>query len=111
MNANLDFNLYFQFFHTHSNFNFFNGHVLASREDLNNITFFRTYDAAPAPNLNSTYTKPVAAESESYDMTPSRDELPPKPLKDEENYDIGDLRSDEVNNVIKQHLPIQFRLL
>jgi hypothetical protein len=42
----------------------------------------------------------VAAESESYDMTPSRDELPPKPLKDEENYDIGDLRSDEVNNVI-----------
>jgi len=46
-------------------------------------------------------------------MTPSRDELPPKPLKDEENYDIGDLRSDEVHNrnVIKQHLPIQFRLL
>jgi hypothetical protein len=44
-------------------------------------------------------------------MTPSRDELPPKPLKDEENYDIGDLRSDEVHNVIKQDLPIQFRLL
>jgi hypothetical protein len=41
--------------------------------------------------MNTTYTK------ESYDMTPSRDELPPAPLHDPNNYDIADLKSDEVN--------------
>ena len=68
------------------------------REALINHLFFtyRTYDKiVPDKKLNSTFTKPTA-ESESYDMTPSRDEMPPQPLKDEDNYDIGDLKSDEV---------------
>ena len=43
--------------------------------------------------MNSTYTKP-----DSYDMTPSRDELPPKPPASQDNYGIDDLKSDEVTN-------------
>ncbi len=42
-------------------------------------------------DLNSTYSK----ETQSYDITPARHELPPEPLKDEENYDIGDIKSDD----------------
>ena len=60
------------------------------------IFLFRTYDKISDKKLNGTFTKEAAAESESYDMTPSRDELPPQPSKDEENYGIEDLHSDEV---------------
>jgi hypothetical protein len=28
-------------------------------------------------------------------MTPAREDLPPQPLRDENNYDISDIRSDE----------------
>ena len=28
-------------------------------------------------------------------MTPSKEELPPQPLRDEDNYDISNIRSDE----------------
>ena len=65
------------------------------------IFLYRTYDKVPDKKLNGTFTKEAAAESESYDMTPSRDELPPQPSKDEENYGIEDLHSDEVMNVIQ----------
>ena len=56
----------------------------------------------PAENPNSTFTKenvkPIKlanATVTSYDITPARHELPPEELVDEDNYDIGDLRSDE----------------
>ena len=32
-------------------------------------------------------------------MTPSKDEMSPKPLKNPDNYDIHDLKSDEVRLV------------
>ena len=51
---------------------------------------------------NSTYTKEPTGAGKmvnttvtSYDITPARHELPPEELVDEDNYDIGDLRSDE----------------
>ena len=51
---------------------------------------------------NSTYTKEPTGPGKmvnttvtSYDITPARHELPPEELVDEDNYDIGDLRSDE----------------
>lgn len=53
----------------------------------------QTYDKDTS-QLNSTYTKP-ADSTQSYDITPARHELPPEPLKDQENYDIGDLKSDD----------------
>jgi inner centromere protein len=51
-------------------------------------------------NQNSTFTKENSARVAnttvtSYDITPARHELPPEELIDEDNYDIGDLRSDE----------------
>ena len=56
----------------------------------------RTYDKNDTSQLNSTYTKPADQSTvASYDITPARHELPPEPLKDEENYDIGDLKSDD----------------
>ena len=55
-----------------------------------------------AVNHNSTYTKENLVTAKvanttvtSYDITPARHELPPEELVDEDNYDIGDLRSDE----------------
>jgi len=60
--------------------------------------------------LNSTYTKPADStftkdnpanttytkdDPQTYDITPARHELPPEPLKDKENYDIMDLKSDD----------------
>ena len=58
--------------------------------------------------LNSTYTKPADStftkenpanttytKDDNYDITPARHELPPEPLKDKENYDIMDLKSDD----------------
>lgn len=68
-----------------------------------------TYDK-DASQLNSTYTKPAdssqlnstytkAADQsqtyQSYDITPARHELPPEPLKEESNYNIEDLKSDD----------------
>ena len=70
----------------------------------------QTYDKEPtaAAQLNSTYTKPADTSSaklnstyskdttiQSYDITPARHELPPSPLKDEDNYDIDGLKSDD----------------
>jgi len=59
----------------------------------------QTYDKNETSQLNSTYTKPAdqskAQTYSSYDITPAKHELPPEPLKDEENYDIGDLKSDD----------------
>merc|ERR1712088_226252 len=55
----------------------------------------QTYDKNETSQLNSTYTKPADQTTQSYDITPARHELPPEPLKDEENYDIGDLKSDD----------------
>ena len=53
-------------------------------------------------NHNSTFTKNTTGPAKgvnttvnSYDITPARHELPPEELVDENNYDIGDLRSDE----------------
>ncbi len=62
---------------------------------VNNATF-----NSNESQLNSTYTKPAAPAAskttvQSYDITPARHELPPEPLKDEDNYDIGDIRSDD----------------
>ena len=40
--------------------------------------------------------KPVDQSStQSYDITPAKHELPPEPLEDEENYNIGDLKSGD----------------
>lgn len=44
---------------------------------------------------NANVTKEAKNDVSSYDMTPARHELPPEPLVDKDNYDIGDLRSDE----------------
>ena len=57
----------------------------------------QTYDKNnDTSQLNSTYTKPVdQSTTQSYDITPARHELPPEPLEDEENYNIGDLKSDD----------------
>jgi len=59
--------------------------------------------------LNTTYEKPSSAkptnkaldrtvnmdqQPQSYDMTPARNELPPEPLRDEDNYGLEDLDSD-----------------
>merc|ERR1739844_422908 len=55
----------------------------------------QTYDKKETSQMNSTYTKPADQTTQSYDITPARHELPPEPLKDEENYDIGDLKSDD----------------
>ena len=58
-----------------------------------NQTFDKNNDTS---QLNSTYTKPVdQSTTQSYDITPARHELPPEPLEDEENYNIGDLKSDD----------------
>ena len=53
-------------------------------------------------NPNSTFTKENKQISKvanttvsSYDITPARHELSPEQLKDEDNYDIAGLRSDE----------------
>ena len=62
-----------------------------------------TTSAAVRPaNHNSTFTKENVVTSKianttvtSYDITPARHELPPEELIDEDNYDIGDIRSDE----------------
>merc|ERR1712223_537019 len=65
--------------------------------------------AKPAADLNTTYEKPSSAkpnnkaldrtvnmdqQPQSYDMTPARCELPPEPLRDEDNYGLEDLDSD-----------------
>merc|ERR1719282_1320366 len=66
--------------------------------------------AKPAADLNTTYEKPSSAkpsnkaldrtvnldqqQPQSYDMTPARHELPPEPLRDEDNYGLEDLDSD-----------------
>eukprot|EP00096_Caligus_rogercresseyi_P003172 TRINITY_DN1580_c0_g1_i3.p1 TRINITY_DN1580_c0_g1~~TRINITY_DN1580_c0_g1_i3.p1 ORF type:complete len:791 (+),score=295.84 TRINITY_DN1580_c0_g1_i3:104-2374(+) len=49
------------------------------------------------PMLNVTITKDddTTPSSCSYDMTPAPEDLPPEPLKDEDNYDVGDLKSDD----------------
>ena len=59
------------------------------------------------PALNSTFTMdeestaaapapaPAAKGPTSYQITPGRDELPPQPLRDKNNYNIDDLKSDD----------------
>lgn len=54
----------------------------------------QTFDKADTSQLNSTYTKDTS-QVQSYDITPARHELPPEPLKHQDNYDIGDLKSDD----------------
>ena len=84
---------------------------MANQKILNNLN--QTQDKMDTSVLNSTYTKPAdstftketnnpadttytkADDPQSYDITPARHELPPEPLKDQENYDIGDLKSDD----------------
>ena len=61
-----------------------------------------SYPHSHSSNPNSTFTKGTAGPGKvinttitSYDITPARHELPPEELVDEDNYDIGDLKSDE----------------
>nr|XP_040566176.1 inner centromere protein A-like [Lepeophtheirus salmonis] len=49
----------------------------------------------PKPMLNVTITKEEDTATNSYDMTLAPEECPPKPLKDEDNYDVADLKSDD----------------
>jgi len=77
-----------------------NASCLAKKAALNatfdkSTVLNQTYDKNETSQLNSTYTKPADQTTQSYDITPARHELPPEPLKDEENYDIQDLKSDD----------------
>ena len=82
--------------------------ILREREELKKISqreAARAAEAAkPAADLNTTYEKPSSAkptnkaldrtvnmdqQPQSYDMTPARHELPPEPLRDEDNYGEG----------------------
>ena len=83
--------------------------ILREREELKKIKereAARAAEAAkPAADLNATYEKPSSAkpsnkaldrtvnmdqqQPQSYDMTPARHELPPEPLRDEDNYGEG----------------------
>ena len=80
--------------------------ILREKEELKKIKereAARAAEAAkPAADLNATYEKPSSAkpsnkaldrtvnmdqqQPQSYDMTPARHELPPEPLRDEDNY-------------------------
>ena len=80
--------------------------ILREREELKKIKereAARAAEAAkPAADMNTTYEKPSSAkpsnkaldrtvnmdqqQPQSYDMTPARHELPPEPLRDEDNY-------------------------
>ena len=62
------------------------GASIASTNNDHNSTYTKE-PAGPGKMVNTTVT--------SYDITPARHELPPEELVDEDNYDIGDLRSDE----------------
>merc|ERR1712223_147196 len=87
--------------------------IIREREELKKIKereAARAAEAAkPAADLNTTYEKPSSAkpnnkaldrtvnldqQPQSYDMTPARCELPPEPLRDEDNYGLEDLDSD-----------------
>jgi len=87
--------------------------ILREKEELNRIKEREAADAKAKVNLNSTYSKPgdttVALAKtvnttyqmdstqgvESYDMTPHRLELPPEPSKNEDDYGLDDLNSEE----------------
>jgi len=79
--------------------------IIREREELRKI---KEKEAArtQGQDMNSTYEKPVnkvldktvtldqsTQGGQSYDMTPARHELPPEPLKDENNYGLEDLNS------------------
>merc|ERR1711983_101732 len=80
---------------------------LAKIREMGNTKLNQTQDHNTSA-LNSTYTKPADStftkenpanttytKDDNYDITPARHELPPEPLKDKENYDIMDLKSDD----------------
>jgi len=81
--------------------------IQREKEEMKKI---KEREAARQAELNSTYNKPAdstlnktanmtmdqsQAGVSSYDMTPARHELPPEPSKDEDNYGLDDLKSDE----------------
>merc|ERR1712223_9055 len=87
--------------------------IIREREELKKIKEREAARAAeaskPAADLNTNYEKPSSAkptnkaldrtvnmdqQPQSYDMTPARCELPPEPLRDEDNYGLEDLDSD-----------------
>jgi len=83
--------------------------IVREKEELKKIKereAARLAEAQTPADLNSTYEKPVnkalnktqtqeaSKTVNSYDMTPAKHDLPPEPLKDENNYGLEDLNSD-----------------
>ena len=74
----------------------------AAREEgaLKSVDLNTTYEKPPADKpVNKTLNKTQALDQSSqgpssYDMTPAKHELPPEPLKDEDNYGLEDLNSE-----------------
>merc|ERR1712150_294391 len=62
--------------------------------DVNGMSM-KSPEAKSSNGNNCTFSKGTLESQENYNITPARHELPPEELLDEENYDIGDLRSDE----------------
>uniref|UniRef100_A0A0K2T146 Inner centromere protein Alike [Aplysia californica] n=1 Tax=Lepeophtheirus salmonis TaxID=72036 RepID=A0A0K2T146_LEPSM len=61
-----------------------------------NETFSKKPIEITKPQLNITITKNAEETTvNSYDMTPAPEDRSPEPLEDENNYDVGDLKSDD----------------
>jgi len=66
----------------------------ARQAEVKKAVLDTTYEKPVNKALNSTQTLDQSSQGKSsYDMTPARHELPPEPLKDENDYGLEDLNS------------------